>query len=256
LRRFDHFIYSICWFLLKVFYPKPQFLGLENIPDNEPVIFVGNHCQMNGPIVSDVFFTQNKHYTWCIGQMMNWKEVPAYAFEDFWSEKPKWIRPFFKLLSYIIVPLSVALFNNAKTIAVYHDGRLISTYKQSIEKLQEGSSLVIFPEQNIEFNNILYEFQDKFIDTARFYYKKTGKEVLFVPIYLAPKIRKFVIGKPIRFDSSNKIEDERKRLCDYLKQSITDMAVELPRHRVVPYRNIPKRFYPYNEVTNVEKTDG
>jgi len=187
---------------------------------------------------------------------MNWKEVPAYAFEDFWSEKPKWIRPFFKLLSYIIVPLSVALFNNAKTIAVYHDGRLISTYKQSIEKLQEGSSLVIFPEQNIEFNNILYEFQDKFIDTARFYYKKTGKEVLFVPIYLAPKIRKFVIGKPIRFDSSNKIEDERKRLCDYLKQSITDMAVELPRHRVVPYRNIPKRFYPYNEVTNVEKTDG
>ena len=36
----------IKWFV-KVFYPKTLVEGVENLPD-EPVIIVGNHCQMNG----------------------------------------------------------------------------------------------------------------------------------------------------------------------------------------------------------------
>lgn len=33
---------------VKVFYPKTHVEGVVNLPD-EPVIIVGNHCQMNGP---------------------------------------------------------------------------------------------------------------------------------------------------------------------------------------------------------------
>ena len=39
---------------------------------------------------------------------------------------------------------------------------------------------------------------------------------------------------------------QRQRICGYLKDEITRMARALPRHRVVPYRNIPKKDYPYN----------
>ena len=48
------------------------------------------------------------------------------------------------------------------------------TFKNTVKKLQEGKSVVIFPEHDVKHNHIVYEFQDKFIDIAKLYYKRTG----------------------------------------------------------------------------------
>jgi len=81
---------------------------------------------------------------------------------------------------------------------------------------------------------------------AKLYYRKTGKELSFVPLYIAPKLKKMYLGKPIRFCAANPMEEERRRICDYLMREITEIAVSLPEHTVVPYRNIPKKLYPSN----------
>lgn len=233
--------YKIIKWLVKVFYPKTEAVGAQNLPD-EPAIIVGNHTQMNGPICCELYFPGNR-YTWCAGEMMEQKEVPAYAYKDFWSGKPRYIRWFYKLLSYIIAPLSVCVFNNAQTIGVYHDTRILSTFKKTVNRLQEGASVVIFPEHDVPHNHIICEFQDRFVDVAKLYYKKTGKELAFVPLYIAPALKKMYIGKPIRYCAANPIAEERKRICDYLMQQITDIAVSLPKHKVVPYKNIPRKDY-------------
>ena len=237
-------LYKIIKWLVWVIYPKIEAVGAENLPE-ESAIIVGNHCQMNGPLASEFYFPVER-YTWCAGQMMHLKDVPAYAFGDFWSQKPRWTHPFYRLVSYIIAPLSVCIFNNANTIGVYRDSRILSTFKETVKKLQNGASVVIFPEHDQKHNNIIYDFQDKFIDVAKLYYKKTGKEVCFVPLYIAPKLRKMYIGKPIRFNSAAAIEDERERIKKYLMEEISEIAYSLPRHTVVPYRNIPKKDYPLN----------
>lgn len=238
--------------LVRLFYGKMDIVGMENLPKNNAII-VGNHTQMNGPIAGELFMPDNC-YIWCAGQMMNWKEVPEYAFTDFWSQKPKWTHPLYKLLSYIIAPLAVCLFNNARTIAVYRDMRIMSTFKESINMLKNDTNILIFPEKDEKHNNILYKFQENFIDVAKLYYKKTGVELTFVPMYIAPKLKKMYIGKGIKYDSQNKIEDERKRICTYLSDEITDIARNLPPHVVIPYRNIPKKYYLTNkDVTEVPK---
>ena len=79
----------IKWFVW-LFYPKMEVVGAENLPD-EPVLVVGNHTQMNGPIACELYFPGNR-YTWCAGEMMHLKDVPAYAYKDFWSGKPEYIR--------------------------------------------------------------------------------------------------------------------------------------------------------------------
>lgn len=242
--------------LIWLIYPKIEVVGTENLPDN-PAIIVGNHTQMNGPIACELYFPGNR-YTWCAGEMMHLKEVPAYAYRDFWSGKPKYSRWFYKILSYIIAPLSVCVFNNANTIGVYRDKRIISTFRNTVSKLQDGANVVIFPECNEKHNHIIYNFQDKFIDIAKLYYKKTGKELSFVPLYIAPKLKKMYLGKPICFSASNDLEQERRRICDYLMAEITEIACNLPLHTVVPYRNIPKKYYPTNipkEATENEKAD-
>ena len=227
-----------------VFYPAMKVIGTENLPD-EATIIVGNHTQMNGPICAELY-CPGKHYTWCAGEMLHLKDVPEYAFRDFWSQKPKWTHPWFKLLSYLIAPLSVVIFNKAHTIGVYHDTRLIGTFKNTVKLLQEGNNIVIFPEHDVKYNHIIYDFQDKFINVAKLYYKKTGKELQFVPLYIAPKLKQIRLGKPIRFDHNAPMDEERRRICRYLMDEITNIAVSLPEHTVIPYRNIPKKDYPKN----------
>ena len=230
--------------LIWLFYPKIEVVGQENLPD-EPAIVVANHTQMNGPIACELYFP-GKRYTWCAGQMMHLKEVPGYAYQDFWSQKPKYTHWFYKLLAYIVAPLCVCVFNNANTIGVYRDGRIISTFKNTVKRLCEGANVVVFPEHDVKYNHIIYDFQDKFIDIARLYYKKTGKELCFVPMYIAPNLRKMYLGEPIRFCADEPMETQRSRIRQYLMDQITRIACGLPEHTVVPYRNIPKRDYPSN----------
>ena len=237
-------LYKIIKGLVWFYYPKLEVVGAENLPE-EPCIIVGNHTQMNGPICAELY-CPGKHYTWCAGQMMHLRDVPKYAFRDFWSQKPKWTHPFYKLLSYIIAPLSVCVFNNANTIGVYHDTRIVGTFKNTIKRLQEGANIVIFPELDVKYNHILYEFQDKFIDVAKLYYKKTGQAIWFVPLYIAPRLKQMYLGKPIRYDPHEAMDIQRRNICDYLMREITDIACDLPEHTVVPYRNIPKKYYPSN----------
>ena len=240
-------LFNAIKYFVRVFYPKMEVVSTEDFFD-EPVVIVGNHTQLHGPIACELYFPDN-YYTWCAGQMMKLKEVPEYAYTDFWSQKPKIIRPLFKLVSYIIPPLSVLIFNNARTIAVYKDNRILSTFRESIAKLQDGNSVVVFPEHDKKCNNIIYDFQEGFVDVARLYYKRTGKELSFAPLYIAPKLKKMYLGKLIKFSADAPIAEERRRICDYLMQEITDIARSLPEHTVIPYRNIPKKHY----LTNIQK---
>ena len=239
-------IYAAVYRVVRRGDPKISAEGVEHLPE-EPSIIVGNHSQLHGPIISELYFP-GKNYTWCVAEMMKLKEVPAYAFRDFWSFKPWYSRWLYKIVSYLIAPLSVVLFNNAHTIAVYRDARLFSTFKHTVQRLQEGNHVVIFPEHNEKYNHIVYDFEDRFIDVAKLYYKKTGKELQFVPLYIAPNLKQMHFGEPIRFCADRPIEEERQRIRKYLMTAITDIACALPPHTVVPYRNIPKREYPCNTV--------
>lgn len=240
--------YKIIRALVRLFYGNMEVVGLENLPDGQAVI-VGNHSQLHGPIAAELFM-QDNCYIWCAGQMMKMKEVPEYAFTDFWSQKPKWIQPFYKVMSYLIAPLSVCIFNNARTIAVYRDMRIMSTFKDTIKLLQKGANILIFPEKDEKMNHILYQFQENFIDIAKLYHKKTGVELTFVPMYIAPKLKKMYIGKGIRYQSGQSMDDEKKRISAYLSEEITRIATDLPKHTVVPYRNIPKKYYLTNKDVN------
>lgn len=230
--------------MIRFFYPKMQVEGLEKLPD-EPVIIVGNHAQMHGPIACELCFPE-KRYTWCAGEMLHLKEVPAYAYRDFWSQKPKWNRWLFRIASYLIAPLSVYIFSHANTIEVYRDARILSTLRESLKRLEEGSSIVIFPEKDEKFNHILCNFQEGFIDLARMYHLRTGRVLCFVPLYIAPQLKKLILGEPIRYCPEAPVEEERARIRSRLMDEITAIACAQPRHRVIPYRNIRKRDYPFS----------
>ena len=243
--------YRIIKGTIRLFYPRFTCEGVELIPE-EPVIFVGNHSQMDGPIAGE-FYMPVPRKTWCASQMMERKEVAAYAFQDFWAQNPKWTHWFYKGLARAIVPLSVLLFNHAETIPVYRDNRVLSTFRATIQALESGVSVLIFPEKDGEHDNILYPFQDHFIDAARLWYKRSGKALRFVPLYVCRARKTLCFGEPVVFDPTAPLDAERARVCEALRDRIRSTARALPRHRVVPYRPMKKRLYPYNRPKEADK---
>lgn len=224
--------------------PKMRVEGLENLPEDGAVI-VGNHAHMYGPIAAELYVEDN-HHIWCAAQMMELKEMPAYAYQDFWSMKPWYTHWYYRLLSYLVAPLCVLVFNNANTIPVYHDARVMITFRQTLRLLREGEKIVIFPEHTVPHNNIVYDFQDRFIDLAQMYYKTTQKELCFVPMYIAPKLKKMVLGQPVRYRAGQPVEQERLRIKEELMDAVTRLGRSLPPHTVIPYAVIPRKDYPSN----------
>ena len=240
-----HPVFRLVRFLVWFFYPKFQVIGAENLPKGAAIV-AGNHSQMFGPIAAELYLP-GKRSTWCISDMMEKDKVADYAYRDFWSQKPAAARPFFKLLSLLIPSLSQIIFTNAQTIPVYRDRRIMKTFQLTADKLDEGAKVVIFPEEYREHNNIVHHFQRGFIHTAKYYYKQTGKALPFVPLYVCPALGLLVIGKPIVYDPGSRTDEEAERICTYLEDAISELAYNLPRHRVTPYPNVSKKNYPYNE---------
>ncbi len=248
-------LYRFLAFFVWLFSPKFRVEGVQNVPA-EASILVGNHSHMYGPVFAE-FYSPVKRWTWCAAEMMKRKSVPEYAFRDFWSGKPRWTHPFFHLLSHLIAPVSELIFTNARTIAVHHDSRVLSTFRDTVNVLEAGESVVVFPECYNRHNNIVCDFQRGFVDTAVIYHRKTGRSLPFVPFYVAPKLKKAVFGQPVYYDPENDLKTERERICLALMDGITQLAADLPRHKVVPYPNCSKKHYPFSlpiEVYDNEET--
>ncbi len=240
-----HLVYRILRKMAEILMPEFIPEGTENLPDG-PCVVVGNHSQVYGPVAAELYFPR-EHYTWCISEMMERDKVADYAYTDFWSKKPVVTRPFFKLFSHIIPGIAESVFNDAATIPVYRDKRVMMTFQISCDKLRDGAAIVIFPEDYTEYNNIVHDFQRGFVHVGKYYFRQTGKAIPFVPMYICPKLGKMVFGKPIVYDPSRSCGEEAERICTYLQDSISEMAYSLPRHRVVPYPNVSKKYYPLNE---------
>lgn len=224
--------------LVRLVYPKIQIVGAENLPP-DGCILVGNHAQLHGPITAVLYIPGTKR-VWCAHEMMEMKLVPDYAYEDFWRDKPRSVRWLFRLCSYLIAPIAVLVFHEAPTIPVYRDSRVLNTLKKTVSALENGENVVIFPEGRTPHNQIVNRFQPGFVDAARLYTRRTGKPVSFVPMYLAPALKTLVFGKPIPYEPGSPIGEQ-------LMEEITKLATALPRHRVVPYDNLPKKRHPFSK---------
>lgn len=234
-------LFRIFYRVIKTFYPrfKVEYRTDLKAPGH---IYVSNHAQAHGPLSLYFYFPQ-KRYIWVIGEMCNRKEVTAYAMEDFWRHKSKWVKWFYRLLSILILaPLGSYLLRTADTVPVYKDGRLKKTINDTINRLNEGNDIIIFPEHREVLNKFINKFQINFVDVGRFYTRRTQKDLYFYPVYTCVELRKIIIGEPTKFDPNANIDEERMRIVEYLQAEITKLGESLPNHTIVPYINNKKKY--------------
>ena len=115
-----------------------------------------------------------------------------------------------------------------------------------MELLKAGADIVIFPESREPYNGLIWKFHEHFPDLAKLYYRRTGTALCFVPMYTTPQLNRICFGEPVRYDPDAPDDEERTRICTAMMDGITDLAVALPPHAVIPYPNLPRDQYPMN----------
>ena len=132
----------------------------------------------------------------------------------------------------MIGPLSVWAMGCLESIPVYRNKPrdLMNTFRMSVEALQAGDNLLIFPENpNAVAQGHGYERQGLgelftgFEMLAPIYYNKTGKCLRFIPAFAHQKMRTLTFAPIITFDPNNEPNAERERIVSYLQETMREM---------------------------------
>lgn len=221
-------------FISTIIFKKPKIINKNEKNIDEPVIYVCNHAKALGPVLTSKYLKGN-HRPWIIGYILDKKKAPNFIFYDFLngeSKKCKWL---FKIISHITAFFLVPILKAYKGIPVWHDQRIITTYRESIKTLKNNESLVIFPESPEKYSKNIFKLQSGFIDTARLYYNNTKKEIKFIPLYVFPSPNTMLIGKPIQYDHTKTSKVERENFALQLTAALDELANTIPNHKVIPF---------------------
>ena len=209
---------------------RHRMVNLDHVktdPDN-PIVFLGNHAEIYGPIASALCFPVPVRF-WVINKMMFRKQdVRKYLYENTFSKKtflPVFVR---KLLAWYLGWLSVNVMNALKAIAVYRDSpmKLRQTIRESVEALENGDNLMIFPEhpEGKYQKGGVSEFSPGFVMLAEAWWKKSGKKLRIMPVYANREERTFTFGNEIDYEPENRYAAEQERIMKDARDQMLQMA--------------------------------
>lgn len=218
------------WFV-RPFFPC-KCIGKEKLKNiGRPIIFVGNHYEIYGPVVS-VLRMPVSFRPWVIWQMMDSDEIEEHikaGVEVSCKFLPKFIR---KKIPKIVKKFMLYIFECIGSIPVYRDNlrQVIKTINDTVKAMEEGDNVMLFPEKpEIGAGYSLGgvdNFYTGFVEIGYAYYKKTGKCATFVPVYISKKHRKLYIGDGTVFNAENAKADEKRRVAEELHRKMLQMAQE------------------------------
>ena len=198
------------------------------LDDNNPLVFLGNHAEIYGPIVCALFFPVPARF-WTISKMMGQeKDVQAYLYENTFSKKtflPVFVR---KGLANFLGWLSVHVMEQIESIPVYRDSpmKLRETVRLSIEAMESGDNLVIFPENpdGKYQKGGIGEISPGFVMLAEAYWKKTGKKLRMLPLYANREAKTITFGHTITYEPERGFRAEQERIVTETRDQILRMA--------------------------------
>ena len=207
-------------------------VNLDHIKqENEnPIVFLGNHAEIYGPIASALCFPVPVRF-WVISRMMGRsRDVRAYLYENTFSKKtflPVFVR---RLLARLMGWLSVNVMCGLNAIPVYRDSpmKLRMTLRKSVEALENGDNVMIFPEHpdGKYVKGSVSELSPGFLMLAEAWWKKTGKKLRIMPVFANREKRTFTFGDEICYEPENGYAAEQDRILREARNQLLQLAGE------------------------------
>lgn len=204
-------------------------LGVDNLPERGPAVFVSNHLGALGPIAVGASLPLRLH-AWIHADMLDPHLASDYLRRDFVEPQLHVPSPFSRWLAEAISKIHVPLLRAVGGIPVYHTSHgLLETFRLSVDLLAQGEYLLIFPEdfdQPIDERYQMAPFQKGFTRLGELYYERTRQILPFYPLAVHKLSFTVRVGRPIRYNPMVNPLSERVRLKNLLEQSVHELYLQ------------------------------
>ncbi len=215
--------FRFCRRIFRLFSGKQTLKGEENIQPR--VIYVTHHQNLYGPMVAMAWFPAPLRI-WALHVFLErgscFRQFYLYTF----TKRLNWGKNRAKLAAAIVAPLVTLLLKSGGAIPVFRGRRTIfDTIQLSVDALCRGESLLISPD--VDYTDGAPEVKEiylGFLNLEKYYHRKTGEHVIFIPLYCHQGRRTVHIGKAVSFRDGVPFGEERQKVAEEIKDQLNAMG--------------------------------
>ena len=184
--------------VMKIRYKQPKFIYLGD-EIRQGSVLLSNHEGTDAPMAFEIYHN-SKFRMWGASEM-NSGLIKMYKYQTrvYYHEKKHWNLHLARLFCLIASPLTNLFYSGLNLISTYRDGRLKKTIKESVEAIENGENIVIFPE--VSTNGYLAElegFHEGFVLLAEACLKR-GKDIPIYVTYFKKEEKIYIVDKPVNY---------------------------------------------------------
>ncbi len=219
--------------IVRIFKRKPKVIFTGEKP-TKTSIYISNHSAASGPSTYELFFPYNLRmwgtYEMCGNFRMRWR----YLNKIYFPRKKKRNKFASFLLATVLTPLMALFYKGMRIIPSYPDFRLSHTVETSIEELENGVNILIFPEDSSDgYHEILTEYYGGFWYLAKKYVEKTGNDIDIVNMYYHKKSNTVAVGEARSFSELSKRFPDRKNITEFFLDDTNRLFTDVIQVRTV-----------------------
>ena len=215
--------FSVVKFLLKIIIKKPEYIYLGNQVENGSII-LSNHVGAFGPLKNELYFDRPFRFWGTYEMNSNIVEVYKYLSNIYFPEKKHWNIFLSKMFCIIAAPVLWVFYRGINLISTYPDYRLKNTIKTSIETIENGTSLIIFPEDSTTgYHDEISKFYAGFALLCQKCYQK-GLDLNIHVAYLKKKENKYIIDKSVKYSELLNTGLNKEEIANILCQRVNQLS--------------------------------
>lgn len=197
----------------------------ENLKD--PVVYVSHHQNMYGPVNVLKWYPEFVR-TWIFSAFMDYQTCYHHYVDYTLTERFGLSSGIAKIVAVPFAWFMSTLTQSAQGIPVYRQSReVIQTMRQSVAALENGTSLLVFPDIDYSDDSTLVkEIYAGFLYVEKYYYRKMKKHVPFVPIVAMKQTNEIRVGEPIYFSGEGSFFKQRKAVAAEIQQALNALSEE------------------------------
>lgn len=201
--------------LMRLFIKETKFVYLGEKIDTNAIV-LSNHVGTSAPLAWELYGDIPFRF-WGASEM-NSGLIAMYKYQSrvFYHEKKHWNLHLARLFCLIASPLTNMFYKGLNLISTYRDMRFRSTISESIETLNSGKNVIIFPEISDKgYLDELEGFHQGFLTLTSICNKKDMDLSIYISYYRKSE-KTYVVDKPIKLSELFSLAPSREEIAKIL----------------------------------------